>query len=669
MGGAAAGFQVGGPMGALIGGGIGLVGSGIKELVDWISREDPEQVKHRNFLKKIDDNTNKIKLGMQTGIFSREVGIMKLKENKAKESIGIDSKNLKQWKKDLADLEMGHKLREYGSAASLATSNQFLNDQGGNIGSMDYEQSKAQYKRSIEGAEKRIADAKKTVKEAPEKERKQIHKEWTGRVTDQLDLQKSQRKLEFIEFQNKRYERQKRLVSGITGDLDSKLKIMLLSNKVDDEGLKNSISKAKVAMEAEKDISKERLARAKGILASSQQDLVGKGSDYAAAKKRTSEETMDKEMKKKLAQIVVNKADLAKDEKHWKDDENTTKLMEETESHRDDLKFIQEYEANVALVKESEIAMVKENANINRLVAEGAILWKKRVDVIETQKTLLAGTASLMETQIGILDQMGMGIGAPAEMRYQLMQQIGMQVLELDKQIAIAKEAQANGDGSYDDIQKEILAKEQERLQLIQKQFSVSKSLREGWVDALSAMTVASGRITKIMINRQSNLATMLSKGGVTSNVSGKLGAGGGRSSERFGMSLAGGLNISGGGNAGYQTDYGPDIRRVREMQGHIRRGNIDRASRIATSQGTIMANKATSGSGTAYLKGPGLPAATQPGAAGTRNIPGRNVGAGGGWSKTDKQGVTVLNLHVEVHNRAEMTKVLNDMINKTGVK
>ena len=101
-------------------------------------------------------------------------------------------------------------------------------------------------------------------------------------------------------------------------------------------------------------------------------------------------------------------------------------------------------------------------------------------------------------------------------------------------------------------------------------------------------------------------------------------------------------------------------------MNENIMRGNIGGASRIATSQGNIMSNRAMSGSGTAYLKGPGVAAATAPGASGIRNIPGRNVGAGGGWSKTDKQGVTVLNVSIEVHNRAELDKALADIAKRT---
>ena len=303
--------------------------------------------------------------------------------------------------------------------------------------------------------------------------------------------------------------------------------------------------------------------------------------------------------------------------------------------------------------------------NILRIELKRRVLWKENSKALEINKQLLAGTSSIMETQIGILDQMGMGIGAPAEMRYQLMQQVGKQILEVDKQLAIARKEQAEGNRNQADVQKEINAKELERLQLIQKQFSVSKALREGWVSALGAMTVASGRITKIMITKQSNLATMLKSGGVTSNVSGKMGGGAGESS-RFGINLAGGLGITGGNNGGYQTDYGPDINKVRQMNENIMRGDLGAAANAAVSQGGILNKRAMSGSGAAFLSGPGVAAATMPGTGGTRNMPGRNVGAGGGWSKSSSGGATVLNLSMIINSKADLEKALKDLITKT---
>ena len=689
-GGAAAGFQVGGPVGALIGGAVGFVGSGIKELVDWISREDPEQLRHRQYLDKIAANTASIKTSVATGAISYETGKIKEEKSTAQGALAMAEKDLKLYKKELLKINNAKILRESGHGAA---SYGMTNTKGGvKTTGQTYEESKETLGKNIKFAEERIKEAQKTIKEAPKRLIAQKTKEQKGRVQDHLKLQNNQRELEYIDMQNKRLERQKSLVSEITGDLDSRVRLMLLGAKIDDESLKNQIAQTKVAMEAEKEISRERLARAKGTLADSQQNLKGKSSEYALAKARTSPETMKAEMKKKLAELAARKEQFEKenatreDKKVWQDDMGTDakRLTEETKQHEDDLKVVKEYEADVAMVEKSQIAIKREVSNQNRLIAEGTVLWKKRTAAIEIDKQLHAGTASIMEAQIGILDQMGMGIGAPAEMRYQLMQQIGMQVVEVEKQIAIAKEKAAKGDEGYKDAQKEIKKYELERLQLIQKQYSVSKSLREGWVSALSAMTVASGRITKIMIDRQSNLAEGLKQGMVTSNVSGKLGAGGGRNSERFGISLAGGLNISGGGNAGFQTDFGPDVRKVNKMHENIRKGNIDKASKIATSQGTFMANKAMSGSGTAHLKGPGLVAATQPGASGIKNVPGRNVGAGGGqpktgerasgnipgkdvgsgggWAKTDKQGVTVFNVSIEVHNKAEMTKFLKDL-------
>ncbi len=52
------------------------------------------------------------------------------------------------------------------------------------------------------------------------------------------------------------------------------------------------------------------------------------------------------------------------------------RLTEETKQHEDDLKVVKEYEADVAMVEKSQIAIKREVSNQNRLIAEGTVLWK-----------------------------------------------------------------------------------------------------------------------------------------------------------------------------------------------------------------------------------------------------------------------------------------------------
>ena len=305
------------------------------------------------------------------------------------------------------------------------------------------------------------------------------------------------------------------------------------------------------------------------------------------------------------------------------------------------------------------------------LEAKRLTLYKLGFKEFETEKEIQGGIANLMETQVNLLDQMGMGIGAPAEMRFRLIEQIGNKIVTVDKQLAELRESQAKGEENQGEIQKDILKFEQERLQLIQKQFSVSKSLREGWVGALSAMTVASGRITKIMITRQTHLATMLKNGGVVSNVSGALG-GGAMGSSRFAVGLGGGFGITGGYNAGYQTEYGPDVRAVRAMEEGVMRGNLGQSASLAIGQLGAIQRKTTAGtSGAAYLSGPGMPAYKVPGVGGIRKAGGAvspaggitTTGGTGGW--TSKGGCAILNIHIEVHSKAELIKALIGLANK----
>ena len=697
-GGAATGFQVAGPVGALVGAGIGLLGQGLSDLNDWIEGPSAEQKEMNEHLKKIADNTKETKSKVKAGILTKEQGKFEKKSIRAEDDLYWARKKKQRHAVSLRKIKEAESARKEGGFRGWMHGSSGVNEQGGLEGTaMSMERSKAALRKSIKNEQEKIHKLEKLTGAEGEAERKRLADAARKvRIEAQLEAQDAARKAELINIQNIRYETQKKLVGALSKELNSEVQLMLLGKKIDDEGLKNKIEATKAAIELEKEYAGIRIGEAQGVRTRAQGRIASGKGEYDAAKGRV--DALPKEVKRKMAALEAAKKFRQKREaygetfdKDFEEEDYYKKTMKDLEPHQADLDFIIKYEGDLQTVKKSTTTINEETAHQNELIAKGNVLWKQRTAVIEIDKQLHAGTASIMEAQIGILDQMGMGIGAPAEMRYQLMQQIGMQVLEVDKQIAISKEKAAKGDISQKDAQKEINKYELERLQLIQKQYSVSKSLREGWVDALSAMTVASGRITKIMINRQSNLAEGLKQGMVTSNVSGKLGAGGGRNSERFGISLAGGLNISGGGNAGFQTDFGPDVRKVNKMHENIRKGNIDKASKIATSQGTFMANKAMSGSGTAHLKGPGLVAATQPGASGIKNVPGRNVGAGGGqpktgerasgnipgkdvgsgggWAKTDKQGVTVFNVSIEVHNKAEMTKFLKDISKKVYSK
>jgi len=239
--------------------------------------------------------------------------------------------------------------------------------------------------------------------------------------------------------------------------------------------------------------------------------------------------------------------------------------------------------------------------------------YKKKLEYAEAE-------LGVIEASVNIMDTMAVGIGASAQMRFQAVEaakrQLGFmkeQEASLLQRIKIDKAA---GRATFE-IERQVLELRKKQLGTTQKMLDMTKSLREGWISAISAMTTGQGRFSKIMVDQNKNLRLGLKYlGMVTSHVSGARGKGSLTSSTRFMYNMGtGGVDIAGSmGQVPYSTDQGFTGGDVRNVQKEITRGNtsgaVDAVVKAAEGQAGGAGRRAM---GTAQQKGPHQPAATDP--------------------------------------------------------
>jgi hypothetical protein len=164
----------------------------------------------------------------------------------------------------------------------------------------------------------------------------------------------------------------------------------------------------------------------------------------------------------------------------------------------------------------------------------------------------LSKQISLQESQISLLDSAGMGLKAQASARQQVVQMLRQEVaMEKDReQRGIQQKTQllqemevATGDqrikiqeGIYEQDNL-ILEARQKQVQATQKQADIVKSLREGYISAIQAMTSGAGVFTRIVLKQDQGLGTLaaMRRDGLNALTTGGIG-GGRTSSGRFGI-------------------------------------------------------------------------------------------------------------------------------------
>lgn len=160
-------------------------------------------------------------------------------------------------------------------------------------------------------------------------------------------------------------------------------------------------------------------------------------------------------------------------------------------------KMIQEIEGKLLDISNKRAEIAEKNVKLNEPMIE-----MKRSEI------------SLTERQIGLADSAGMGLRAQVGVRKQLMDQISQEIqlqqVQLSKAQKGLQEAIASGDKNKEyKMRMEILRIEGDITGEMQKQAEVSKSMREGWIGAISAMTEGAGVFSRIVISQNARLGNL----------------------------------------------------------------------------------------------------------------------------------------------------------------
>lgn len=166
------------------------------------------------------------------------------------------------------------------------------------------------------------------------------------------------------------------------------------------------------------------------------------------------------------------------------------------------------------------------------------------------------------EQMVSLMDNLTVGIGASAAMKIDAAAAMQEERKIIQEQIDLLEKQIKPGEDSLL-ITNKIQELRNKDLSILEKQNSLVKSLRDGWVSAITAATNGQGKITKIMVNQEGNLAALQDRfSGIRSSMSGAtMRAGdtsiGARQSQQFTMQGSGqGIaGISGGTGIGYMSD------------------------------------------------------------------------------------------------------------------
>ena len=294
--------------------------------------------------------------------------------------------------------------------------------------------------------------------------------------------------------------------------------------------------------------------------------------------------------------------------------------------------------------KEAEILGIKTS-----IKNKDADITNIRIQAIHASDMLIqrqASEGSIIEANIGLMDNYAIGVKASAEMRQQAMGVYSKQLDEQNKQIDVAKQKIKEEQDQKKDTQKLEIELNQlmlGRVQTIQKMSDLSKSMRDGWVDAINAMTIGSGRISKIVMNSKENTGMMLQfvKGAVTSMRSGAVGKGGFGSSEQFDASGVGAFKGNHGTGQGYIPDVGGMTKDTqKQMRNGIATGDFSGMAKDVTKNMQEQNKRAMQGGGYIQAIGAG-------GIAGSVAT-GQGVGSG----KTTSSGSnSVINKAMEINS------------------
>jgi hypothetical protein len=143
--------------------------------------------------------------------------------------------------------------------------------------------------------------------------------------------------------------------------------------------------------------------------------------------------------------------------------------------------------------------------------------------------------ADLLESEMNLQKEMFMGAGASVEMQMRTVSAYKAAEKALDAQIA--KEEQLFETSNHaPEVEARLIQMRQQRVGLAQKEISLTKNLREGYLQSMQAFTNVEGTFSKIILNQETGVDTLMEKFGVEGGITlGKRGAGSAAPSVRWG--------------------------------------------------------------------------------------------------------------------------------------
>jgi len=209
--------------------------------------------------------------------------------------------------------------------------------------------------------------------------------------------------------------------------------------------------------------------------------------------------------------VSLNNVEINKEEQLIKDRLEILKKQRDSSTNetgrREALSAIRDKEAELNALTEKRVE------NTNMLVSSNQ-------PQIEQQERVIG----LLETNISLQDSAGLGLKAQISSRKQLIDQIGVELSLLNQkediairekqsieqrlQTAVGEEKNRLGRELYEQ-NKNILEIQKQQTQAVQKQAEVSKSMREGWIGAIQAMTSGAGVFTRIVLDKDKRLGNL----------------------------------------------------------------------------------------------------------------------------------------------------------------
>lgn len=172
----------------------------------------------------------------------------------------------------------------------------------------------------------------------------------------------------------------------------------------------------------------------------------------------------------------------------------------------DEAAITQEIRNRLALVQNEEKAKLNLAAasnNLNKTELAGAHVLDQRVSTSEAE-------LGLIEAQYNMTKSMYLGLGPTLNLQMQMVEQLDKQkelyADQYKKQIDIYNQSKGKNIAAY----QEALMYQQKLVSATQKQLDITKHLREGYLDAMTAFTNVEGSFGKIILGRENGMAEIM---------------------------------------------------------------------------------------------------------------------------------------------------------------